>query len=90
MSVNIELSSAFGIYTDNVLNFKAEGKTVREALHGLVKHYPRLKKMLLNDKGDLMQTYDFFINGESVHPKTMTTLLKDGDKLNILYIIHGG
>ncbi len=90
MSINIELSSAFGVFTDNVLNAAVEGITVREALHYLTQQFPRLKKVLLNDKGDLMQTYDFFINGQSVYPKDMATPLKDGDKLNILYLIHGG
>jgi hypothetical protein len=90
MSVNIELSSAFGVFTDNVLTTTVEGKTVKEALNGLTNKFPKLKRVLLNDKGDLMQTYDFFINGQSVYPKAMTTPLKDKDLLNILYIIHGG
>ncbi len=90
MSVDIELSSAFGIFTNNVLNTSVEGVNVREALHNLAQQFPRLKKVLLNKDGNLMQTYDFFINGESVYPKSMTTPLKDGDLLNILYIIHGG
>lgn len=90
MSIEIELSSAFGLFTDNVLNVKVEGKNVREALHDLGRRYPRLKKVLLNKDGDLQQTYDFFINGQSVYPKDMSHPLKDGDKLNILYLIHGG
>ena len=90
MSIDIEMSPMFGIYTDNVLNMKAEGGNVREALHDLVRQYPKLERLLLNDKGDLMQTYDFFINGQSVYPKSMSTPLKDGDRLNVLYVIHGG
>jgi molybdopterin converting factor small subunit len=90
MSVEIELSSAFGIFTDNVLNIKTEGKTVREVLHDLVTQYPKLEKLLLNKDGGLQQTYDFFINGQNVYPKDMSRPLKDGDKLNVLYLIHGG
>jgi hypothetical protein len=90
MSVNIELSSAFGVFTDSVLTTKVEGKNVREALHSLTQQFPKLKKVLLNKDGDLMQTYDFFINGQSVYPKSMTLTLKDNDMLNILYLIHGG
>jgi molybdopterin converting factor small subunit len=90
MSVEVELSSMFGIYTDDRLNMKVEGKTIRECLHDLVRQYPRLKKMLLNKDGNLMQSYDFYINGASVYPKDMNLPLKDGDKLNILYVIHGG
>ncbi|MGD0780842.1 MAG: MoaD/ThiS family protein [Dehalococcoidales bacterium] len=90
MSVDVEISSIFGRYTDGVLNTKVEGKTVRECLHDLVKQFPKLKKMLLDKSGNLMHSYDFFINGQSVYPKDMNLPLKDGDKLNVLYVIHGG
>jgi molybdopterin converting factor small subunit len=90
MSVEIELSSAFGIFTGDVLNLQTEGKTVREALKDLVTRFPKLGKMLLNKDGDLQQTYDYFINGQSVYPRDMSRPLKDGDKLNVLYLIHGG
>ena len=90
MSVDVEISSIFGSYTDGVLNMKVEGKTVREGLHDLVRQFPDLKKMLLNKDGDLMHSYDFFINGKSVYPKDMNTPLKNGDKLNVLFVIHGG
>ena len=90
MSVNVELSSAFGIYTDDKLNFQVQGKTVREALQDLVQQSPKLKRVLLNKDGDLQQTYDFFINGQSVYPKNMSQALSNGDKLNVLYLIHGG
>ena len=90
MSVDVEISSIFGRYTDNVLNMKVEGKTVRECLHDLVRQFPRLKKMLLDKDGNLMHSYDFYINGESVYPKDMNKSLHDGDKLNVLFVIHGG
>lgn len=90
MSVEVELSSVFGRYTDNHLNIKVEGKTVRECLHDLVQQFPKLKRMLLDKDGNLMYSYDFYINGESVYPKDMNAPLKDGDKLNVLYVIHGG
>jgi molybdopterin converting factor small subunit len=90
MSVNVEISSVFGRYTGGVLNMKVEGKTVRECLHDLARQFPDLKRMLLNKDGNLMHAYDFFINGESVYPKDMNLPLKDGDKLNVVYVIHGG
>ncbi len=90
MSVSIEMSSFFGLYTNNILNTKLEGKTVRECLHSLVKQFPKLKRLLLDKDGNLMHTYDYFINGQSVYPKDMNHPLKDGDMLNLLYVIHGG
>lgn len=90
MSVDIELSSIFGRYTNNVVNMKVAGKTVRECLHDLTRQFPKLKKMLLDKEGNLMHAYDFYVNGENVYPRNMAKPLKDGDKLNIVYIVHGG
>jgi molybdopterin converting factor small subunit len=90
MSVDVEISPIFGRYTDDVLNMKVEGKTVRECLHDLVRQFPKLKKMLLDKEGNLMHSYDYYINGENVYPRDMARPLQSGDKLNILFVIHGG
>jgi hypothetical protein len=44
MSIDVEISPIFGMYTGNVLNMKVAGKTVRECLHDLVRQFPNLKK----------------------------------------------
>jgi len=90
MSVNVEISPIFGMYTDNVLNMKVEGKTVRECLHDLVRQFPKLKKLLLDKDGNLMHSYDFYVNEANVYPRDMSRPLNSGDKLNVVYIIHGG
>ncbi len=90
MSVNIEIPSVFGRYSDNKLNFKVEAKTVGEALHQLGKQSPGLGKLLLDKEGNLTQAYDVFVNGESAYPETMTKPVKNGDKLNIVMLIYGG
>jgi molybdopterin converting factor small subunit len=90
MSVTVEMSSFFGIYTNNTLEIKVEGKTVGECLQSLAVQFPKLKRLLLNEDGSLKRTYDYFINGQNVYPKDMNQPLKDGDKLNLLYVIHGG
>jgi molybdopterin converting factor small subunit len=90
MGVEIEISSIFGRYTNNNLNIKVEGKTVRECLQDLVRQYPDLKKILLDKDGNLYHSYDLYINGENFYPREMTKSVKDGDKLNVVFIIHGG
>ncbi len=90
MSVEIELSSIFGRFTDNKLTFQVEGRTVGECLKGLFKQYPRLEKLLLTKEGELQRAYDVYVNGESAYPKEMTKKVKDGDKLNLVFIIFGG
>lgn len=90
MSVNIELSPFFGMFTKDILSIKVEANTVSEALQSLVRQFPELEKVLLNEQGCLQKTYEYFINSQNVYPQKMSQPLKDGDILSILYIIHGG
>jgi len=90
MSAEIELSSIFARYSNNQLNIKVEGNTVGECLKNLFRQYPKLEKLLLTREGKLQHAYDVFINGESSYPREMTKPVRDGDKLNIVFIIQGG
>jgi hypothetical protein len=90
MSVDIEISSIFARYTGNQVNLKADGKTVGECLHDLARQHPDFGKMILDKNGDLSPSFDIFVNGESAYPHTMTWPVKDGDKLHIVMLIHGG
>ncbi len=90
MSAEIELSPIFARYSNNQLNIKVEGSTVGECFSDLIRQFPNLEKMLLNKEGKLQHAYDVYINGESAYPMEMKKPVKDGDKLNIVFIIHGG
>ena len=90
MSVEIELSPIFARYSNNQLNIKVGGSTVGECIHALVRQLPKLKKILLNREGDLYHNYDVYINGENARPMGMKKPVKDGDKLNLVFIIQGG
>jgi molybdopterin converting factor small subunit len=90
MSVEIELSPIFARYSNNQLNIKVEGSTVGECLNDLVKQFPKLKKVLLNKEGKLQHGFEVYINGENVYPMAMKKPVRDGDKLNIVFLIHGG
>ena len=90
MSVDIEISSIFARYTNNQVNLKAEGKTVGECLRDLARQYPDLKKVILDKNGDLVPSFDVFVNGESTYPDTMTRPVTAGDKLHIVLLVYGG
>jgi molybdopterin converting factor small subunit len=90
MSIDVEFSSIFAKYTNNRTNVKAEGKTVGECLHDLARRYPEFGELLLDKNGELTQMFDIFVNDESIYPHTMTHPVKEGDKLSIVMLIHGG
>jgi len=90
MSVNVELSSFFGRYTDNHLHIKVEGSTTGECLDDLIRQFPKLKRLLFDKYGNFHHGYDLFVNGESVYPMGLKKPVKDGDKMNVVFIIQGG
>jgi len=90
MSVEVELSSILARYTNNQLVAKVKGSTVGECLDNLVKKFPNLKKFLFNKQGKLSNVFDVYVNGESAYPQELTKPVKNGDKLNIVFIIYGG
>ena len=90
MSIEVNISPYFTPYTNQQKVVQVQGSTVGECLDDLVKQFPALKKVLLDKKGKLYHSYDIFINGESVYPKAQAAPVKDGDKLNIVWIIQGG
>ena len=90
MSIRIEISPVFSRYVGNQLNVEVNGTTIGECLHDLARQHPDVNRVFLDRDGNLLRTYDIYINGESVYPLRMTTPVKDGDKLNLLMIINGG
>ena len=90
MSVEVELSSILARYTNNQLVAKVKGSTVGECLDNLVKKFPNLKKFLFNKYGKLSHAFDVYVNGESAYPQELSKPVKNGDKLNIVFLIHGG
>jgi hypothetical protein len=90
MSTTIELSSIFSRYTDNNLSIPVAGKTLKECIDELVKKHPDMKRLILNKEGELMHSYDIYVNGESSYPLEMSKEIHDSDKINLVFIIQGG
>ena len=90
MSIEIEISSVFARYANNQTVFQVKGNTVGECLQELLAQFPDLKKIVLDKNGKLSHAFDVYVNGESSYPQEMSKPVKDGDKLNIILLIHGG
>ena len=70
----------------------AEGLTVREALHLLVREYGEALESELLDHGEYRKGLSFLLNGRNVLslPKRHDTELREGDELMIAAILSGG
>ena len=90
MSISMEIASVFRRYTGDNSKIEVSGNNIGEILNDLKSQYPEAGKVFLDHEGNLHQSYDIFINGESIFPLKNTTPVKDGDKLTLIMIINGG
>jgi molybdopterin synthase sulfur carrier subunit len=68
------------------------GVTARELLDAIVVKFPRMKKELLNENGEMYGHVHFFINGRDVQfmdGKFQTKIMQD-DTVNVFPAVGGG
>ncbi len=90
MSVKIHLNPALYYSINSQEVVMVSGKTVGECLNHLVKQFPDIEKMLFAKNGKLLGYVGIYVNGEDAYPEELAKPVKDGDELDILYIIGGG
>lgn len=90
MGVDVEITGAFRHYMDNEKTVRVECSNVGECLKELEQRYPGTRGMFITNEGKLLKRFEIFVNGKSIYPSGTDAPLKDGDKLNLVYIVHGG
>ena len=89
MTIKISLHTTHRRYTDGKEIIEVEGTTVGECLKDLVKKYPPLDKEIFK-KGQLNSLIEIYIDGASAYPNEMARPVKDGDKIDLVYMLSGG
>ena len=89
MTIKISLHQTHRQYTNGKEIIEVEGKTVGECLKDLVKKYPPLEKEIFK-KGQLNSLIEIYIDGASAYPNEMARPVKDGDKIDLVYMLSGG
>ena len=90
MSIEVEIASVFRSYFDGQKTVTAEGKTIGDVLKYLSSKYPMTKNMLIDDMGRMQNRFEVYLNGASTYNTGTATPVNDGDKIDLVYIIHGG
>ncbi len=88
--VKINIPSYIQSFTNNMELVEVNGSTVGESLSHLVKQFPSIKGQLFSKDDSLFENIIISVNGESAYPEQLTKPVKDGDELNIVFIIGGG
>jgi molybdopterin converting factor small subunit len=87
----IQIPSPLRQYAGKQASVDVQGKTVGEALSGLVSQHPDLRRHLYTDDGKLRSFVNVYVNDEDMrYLQKEATSLKDGDTLSIVPSIAGG
>jgi molybdopterin converting factor small subunit len=66
------------------------GHTTGECLENLESRFPDIKKMIRDKRGQLRRYCEILVNSQSAYPKELTTPVKNGDRIDVLFIVTGG
>jgi molybdopterin converting factor small subunit len=90
MAVQLNIPQFLQHLADDTKKIEVNGSTVGECLEELTKRFPDLKTWLFTKDGNMIESINVFVNGESAHPQGLAKPVKDGDELYIVYLIVGG
>ncbi len=98
MSIKIKIPLSYAQSFSDEMDFlqstrdvvEVSGSTVGECLNHLVKQFPNMKKQLFSKTGNLSKNIIISVNGESAYPEQLVKPVKDGDEINIVFIIGDG
>ncbi|MFO7750348.1 MAG: MoaD/ThiS family protein [Desulfobacteraceae bacterium] len=90
MSITINIPITHRHFTGGEKSLATTGETVGEALKKLVAAWPAMEKELFDQKGELLNTMEIYINMESAYPNELARELAPGDTVQIATILSGG
>ncbi len=90
MSVKLNIPSYLQPYTNDTGVVEVDGSTVSECLNRLVTQFPSIGKMVFAKEGKLLDYVSIYVDEEFAYGDELDGPVKDGDELQIVYIIGGG
>ena len=90
MGVKVYIHKTQQQFTEGQSVVDVHGDTVEDCLKTLVRRFPQMKGALFDNKGNLSNTIEIYVNLQNVYPDELTTGVKDGDKIHITILIAGG
>ncbi len=90
MSIRVTVPIFLQAFTEDKDTLEVSGATVGDCLSAVIKRYPGIRKMLVDDKGKLHSYVGVYINSQDAFPDELAKPVKDGDQIHILYALAGG
>ena len=89
--VVVEVPSEFKRYAGGEDTFDLQGTTLGEVLDRLLSRCPDLRIRVMNDRDELYSYLPIFLNQEKLPDRGYrSTMVSDGDRLEVIAIASGG
>ncbi|MFP3879944.1 MAG: MoaD/ThiS family protein [Dehalococcoidia bacterium] len=66
------------------------GRTTGECLEQVEGHFPDVRRLIRDKRGQLRRYCEILVNSESANTGGLGTLVRDGDQIDIVVLITGG
>jgi hypothetical protein len=66
------------------------GLTVGDCLKDLIRQFPTIEGALFDEKGNLVNNIEIFVNQESAYPNELGKAVSEGDIIHLTLVIDGG
>jgi molybdopterin converting factor small subunit len=90
MSIKVRLHPILQHLTGGQEVVEVAGHTTGECLENLESRFPGIKQQIRDKRGQLRHYCCILVNSESTYPKELTTSVKDGDQLDVVFFVTGG
>ena len=91
MAVKVNIPTALKQYAGDQTGIELEGTTVGGLLGNLTDQFPQLKKHLYNDRGELRNFVNVYLNDEDIrYLEGEETAVNEGDEVMIVPAVAGG
>ena len=91
MTITIKVPALWRPLSGGCSRIALQANTVAEALRELIKQYPQLDSQLFNERREVSEALNLFVNQEHIRYRGgLTAPLQDGDEVYIVQVFTGG
>ncbi len=90
MSITVNIHKSQRQFTTGLAEVEVNGKTVGDCLNNLVKRFPDIKNGLFDEKGNVLNVVEIYVNDESAYPDELLKPVSDGDEIYLTLKLAGG
>ena len=91
MTITIKVPALWRPLSGGCSRIPLQASTVAEALDELIKQYPQLDSQLFNERREVNEALNLFVNQEHIRYRGgLAAPLRDGDEVYIVQVFSGG